>query len=151
MAPENRKAKDPMDEEAMIAALNAALVLQYRSALSYTLVSGSLQGFQFQPLSVELWSFAANELDDARHLVEKIVTLGGEPTTEMAPLELHVQPQGAVQWLIESESEAIDRLQDCIPHTGQEGRSEAMEHRLEHTIMRKQEQVDALIRARRES
>jgi len=69
----------------------------------------------------------------------------------MAPLELHVQPQGAVQWLIESESEAIDRLQDCIPHTGQEGRSEAMEHRLEHTIMRKQEQVDALIRARRES
>ena len=33
--------------------------------------------------------------------------------------------------------------------TGNEGRSEALEHRLEHSIMRKQEQVDALIRAQR--
>jgi hypothetical protein len=42
---------------------------------------------------------------------------------------------------------AIEALQDVIPTTGQERRSEALEHRLEHIIMRKQEQVDALIRA----
>ena len=45
--------------------------------------------------------------------------------------------------------EAIEALQDVIPTTGQEGRSEALEHRLEHIIMRKQEQVDTLIRAQR--
>ena len=38
-------------------------------------------------------------------------------------------------------------LQAVIPPSGQEGRSEALEHRMEHMIMRKQEQVDALVRA----
>src|SRR5215207_4889718 len=33
--------------------------------------------------------------------------------------------------------------------TGREAASEAVEHRLEHMIMRKQEQVDYLLRARR--
>ena len=44
----------------------------------------------------------------------------------------------------------IEALQDVIPATGQEGRSEALEHRLEHVIMRKQEQVDALVRSSRQ-
>jgi hypothetical protein len=39
---------------------------------------------------------------------------------------------------------------DVIPSTGHTGDSEALEHRLEHMIMRKQEQVDALERARKE-
>jgi hypothetical protein len=43
--------------------------------------------------------------------------------------------------------EAIESLQDVIPATGHTGDSEALEHRLEHTIMRKQEQLDALARA----
>ena len=51
----------------------------------------------------------------------------------------------------EVEEEVVEALQDCIPFTGQEGRSEALEHRLEHMIMRKQEQRDTLERAARES
>ncbi len=43
-------------------------------------------------------------------------------------------------------NEVIEALHAVIPHTGQEGRSEALEHLLEHVIMRKQEQVDALQR-----
>jgi len=55
--------------------------------------------------------------------------------------------EAMIRWMIDAETEAIEALQDVIPTTGQEGRSEALEHRLEHIIMRKQEQVDALIRA----
>jgi hypothetical protein len=51
--------------------------------------------------------------------------------------------------LVELEQEAIEALQDTIPATGHTGDSEALEHRLEHMIMRKQEQVDTLIRASR--
>ena len=47
------------------------------------------------------------------------------------------------------EHEVIERLQDVIPETGHEGASEALEHLLEHIIMRKQEQVDFLVRATR--
>jgi bacterioferritin (cytochrome b1) len=134
-----------MDEDGAVETMNAALTLQYRSALSYTVLAGALTGFSFQPLALELGRFARDELDDARHLVEKIATLGREPTTDVAPLRFDADPQKAIERLIAEETETIEALQ-----TGQEGRSEALEHRLEHMIMRKQEQVDALIRASRE-
>ena len=94
-----------------------------------------------------LWEFARAELDDTRRLVEKIVALGGKPTTDVAPLEAHDELEAAVRWLTEVESEAVEALADVIPHTGNEGPGEALEHLLEHVIMRKQSQVDYLVRA----
>ncbi len=137
-----------MEVEAAIDALNTALRLQWRSALAYTYMGGTLVGFQFHGIAAEMRAFALAELDDARHVVEKITTLGGEPTMDIAPIERHGEPEGLVRWLIDAETETIEALQDVIPATGQEGRSEALEHRLEHIIMRKQEQVDFLRRAR---
>jgi hypothetical protein len=90
--------------------------------------------------------FGRLELEDSRLLVEKIASLGGEPSTAVAELDWTGDPAKAVQWLIETESEAVAALKDVISDTGQEGRSEA----LEHVLMRKQHQVDFLIRARRE-
>ena len=136
-----------MEVEEAIEALNVALRLQQRSALAYTHMAGTLVGFQFHGLAEEMASFARAELDDARHLIEKITTLGGDPTREIAPIECSGGPQDLIEWLIDAETEAIEALQDVIPTTGQEGRSEALEHRLEHVIMRKQEQVDTMIRA----
>jgi hypothetical protein len=72
-----------------------------------------------------------------------------EPATEVAPLEWTGDPGDAVDWLIETETEAVDTLQEAIEPTGREGRSEALEHALEHIIMRKQNQLDFLVRARR--
>ena len=136
-----------MEVDAAIEALNAALRLQHRSAIAYTRLAGTLVGFQFHGLAAQLGGFALEELDDARRLVEKIATLGGEPAREIAPIDCEGDAEALVRWLIDAETETIEALQDVIPTTGQEGRSEAMEHRLEHIIMRKQEQVDALIRA----
>ncbi len=139
-----------MDVEGVIDALNDALRLQYRSALAYTVVAGSLVGVRFAPLAPQLAEFAHAELDDARRLVEKIVTLEGTPVTEAEEVRSHPESGDALRWLLEIEEEAVEALQDCIPLTGQEGRSEALEHRLEHMIMRKQEQRDTLARAARE-
>ena len=122
--------EERMDVETLVKELNEALRCQYRSALQYTLVA---------------------DLEDARHLIEKIVAIGGEPTTEIAELRFVKDPKEAFEWLIESETEVLEELQDSIAPTGQEAASEAMEHRLEHTIMRKQEQVDLLLRATRGS
>ena len=44
-----------LDVEAAIGCLNKALRLQYRSALQYSLTSGSLFGFEFQSLGDRLW------------------------------------------------------------------------------------------------
>ncbi len=51
--------------------------------------------------------------------------------------------------MIELEQEALDALHAIIPATGQEARSEALEHLLVHVIMRKQHQVDFLLRVSR--
>lgn len=139
-----------LDPEEAVKRLNEALRLQYRSALQYTLTSGSLFGFEFQAFGDRFWEFAQAELHDARLLVEKVVALGGDPTLEIAEVKFSGDPEQAVEWLVESEAEAVEALKDAIEPTGREGRSEALEHMLEHLIMRKQNQVDFLLRARRQ-
>jgi bacterioferritin (cytochrome b1) len=138
---------DPLEAEAVLELLDTALALQYRSALQYTQVAGSLTGLEWTVLGVQVWAFAEAELDDARRLVEKVVALGGTPPGGAAPLRYEPDPRTAIDALIEKECEAVAALHAVIPHSGQEPRSEALEHRLEHLIMRKQEQVDTLRRA----
>jgi bacterioferritin (cytochrome b1) len=92
---------------------------------------------------------ALAELEDAMRLVEKVTALGGEPTTDVAPVNFTADPAKSIDQLIEDEGETLEALQAAIEPTGREAASEAVEHRLEHIIMRKQEQVDYLLRARR--
>jgi len=42
---------ETMDVEEQVRRLNAALRLQFRSAIQYTLTAGGLAGFEFQPLA----------------------------------------------------------------------------------------------------
>jgi hypothetical protein len=137
---------DPMQVDAAVAKLNAALALQHRSAIEHTVIAGSLTGVQWQPLESLLWTYAESELDDARRMVQKVVAIGGTPTTDVAPFDLPSDPEAALRQLIDHECETLAAFHAVIPDTGQEPRSEALEHRLEHLIMRKQEQVDTLRR-----
>ena len=137
---------EPMKVEAALEKLNAALALQFRSALEHTVVAGSLTGVQWQPVGSLLKGWAGEELADARRMVEKVVAIGGRPTTDVAPFTLQDTAEDALGQLIHHECEALAAFHAVIPETGQEPRSEALEHRLEHLIMRKQEQVDTLRR-----
>jgi bacterioferritin (cytochrome b1) len=141
--------KDPLDVDAALEGLQRALPLQLRSATAYTLAAGSVVGYAYAPLGELLWQFAARDLEDARRLAEKITTLGGDLGDSVPAFSVGEHPERTIERLIDIESETIEALQDIIPSTGNDGRSEALEHRLEHIIMRKQEQVDALERARR--
>ena len=136
-----------MNVEEMVAALNEALTLQHRSVLQYTLTAGSVVGLEFQAHADKLRGFAREELEDAVRLVEKVIALGGEPATEPQPPRWERDPVKALDGLIEAERETLETLQAAIEPTGREAASEAIEHRLEHMIMRKQEQVDYLTRA----
>jgi len=139
---------DKMDVPAVIRLLNRALPLQMRSATLYTWAAGASTGVEFQAVGKTFERFGHDELDDARRLIEKLVGLGGDPTTDVTPFE-PVPSEPGVSKIIEYENEALSALHDIIPETGQEARSEALEHLLEHIIMRKQEQIDFLERVRR--
>ena len=142
-------AEETMDVGKQIECLNTALRLQHRSVLHYSLVAGSVIGLEYQAHAQKMREHSLSELEDATRLVEKVTALGGEPTVEVAPLGFTRDPAEAIDRLIENESETLEALQAAIEPTGREAASEAVEHRLEHMIMRKQEQVDYLLRARR--
>jgi bacterioferritin (cytochrome b1) len=139
-------AEEKMDVPAVIEGLNQALGKQYRSVLDFTVLAGSVRGFSYQALGDKLWGFAEDELADSRRIVEKVTALGGDPNTQTQASVWQKDTQETISKLIEAETDCIDTLGACIPHTGQEGRSEALEHLLEHIILRKQNQVDLLLR-----
>ena len=142
--------EEPMDVPAVLKALDQALSMLYRSTLQYTVVSGSLFGLQYLALGAELRSYGEAELADPRLVVEKIAALGGSPTTDVTRFDWSGDPEAAVGLLLAAEKEAVDALREVIPHTGTEGRSEALEHLMEHLILRKQNQIDFLTRTVRD-
>ena len=139
--------EERLDEELAIERLNEALVNQYRSALQYSITASSLVGIEAQALGGKLTEYGDEELSGARLLIEKIVSFGGAPRTEVAELEFRRGVDEALAWLIRCEEDGVEALQASIEPTGREGRSEALEHMLEHLIMRKQRQIDFLKRA----
>lgn len=73
--------------------------------------------------------------------------LGGSPSFEVASVEVSSSSAKALAQLLDNEREAVAALHEVISHSGQEPHSEALEHLLEHVIMRKQRQVDFLVHA----
>ena len=140
---------DPMDVPEVLERLNQALALQQRSLIQFTAASGSMFGMEMQAVAGKLWDFAQAELGDTKLLVEKICALGGDPTTDIATVRWTSDPRKAADQLIVAEDETIAALHQVIPPSGQEPRSEALEHLMEHMLMRKQDQVDFLQRVLR--
>ncbi len=136
-----------MDVDAALSGLNRALALELRGAVELTLAAGGATGIQFVGLAGQYRTWAADALGDAGRLVDKIVALGGTPDPEVADPAFEPDAERMAKRLVESEEEAIDALREIIPATGSEGPGEALEHLLEHLILRKQDQADLLRRA----
>lgn len=128
--------------------LNKAIPLQFRSATIFTWAAGAATGIEFQALGEKFEEFGRLEIEDARRLIEKLVALGGDPVTDVASFDTISADSDGIKKLIAYEEEVLEALHAVIPETGQEPRSEALEHLMEHMLMRKQQQVDFLERVR---
>ena len=131
-----------MDEQGVRRSLSHALALQSRSLLELTMLAGALRGLSGVGTKSQLRQFVQHELEDTYLLTEKLVSLGGTAAVDLDPLEVDRDAQRALATLLEHEREVIAALHAVIPFSGQEPRSEALEHLLEHVIMRKQQQAD---------
>lgn len=136
--------KDELDTDKVLATLQEALQLQARSILTMTQLAGILRGLPGTAVKQQLREFVLAELEDTYLLMEKHSALGGKLTLKVPTISVDPDPENALNDLIDLECKAIAALHAVIPHSGQEPRSEALEHRLEHVIMRKQQQVDFL-------
>lgn len=112
--------------------------------LTMTYLAGCLRGMAGVAVKAQLREFVAVEVDDTYKLVEKYSALGGRAQVTPAQIVLDPDAEAAIEALIDLEQRGLAALHAVILHTGQEPRSEALEHLLEHIIMRKQQQVDLL-------
>ncbi len=135
---------DKMDAAQVDATLKTALNHQSTTILSMALLAGCLRGVNAVAIKQNLRAFVLDELEDTYLLVEKLSALGGSPHLNSSALELPTDTTGALTGLMEHENAAVAALHQVIAHSGQEPRSEALEHLLEHVIMRKQQQIDFL-------
>lgn len=141
---------DPMDVPEVQRRLAEALRLQYRSALLHAIAAGVVGGPHGVLATDLLAEYAALELADVQRLADKLVALGGTPPVDVGTLPaVPADLQEAVSTLVANDDEAIAALHAVIEPSGQEPRSEALEHLVEHVITRKHAQVDRLRRALR--
>ncbi len=135
---------EQMDVTEVRARLAKAVALQIGSLSSLTMLSGTVTGAAALGLKRALREYAHAEVEDTALLVEKLVALGGAPgaydPVPPPPTDL-VQ---AVEEFLDREQELLASIHAVIEPSGQEPSSEALEHRIEHVLLRKQEQVDAL-------
>ena len=136
-----------MEVEAALAGLNRALAFQLRAAVELTLAAGGATGLAYMGIAAHYRAWATEALEDAGRLVDKIVALGGTPDADVAGPVFEPDPAKMVERLLRSKEEAVEALREVIPATGAEGRGEALEHLLEHLILRTQDHADFLRRA----
>jgi hypothetical protein len=133
-----------MDVDNALESLQAALQAQGRSVLTMTILAGTLRGVGGAAVKGQLREFVQAELADTYLLVEKMSALGGTPRIDAESIDVSPDTQKALDALLDHEAKAVAGLHAVIAHSGQEPRSEALEHLLEHMIMRKQQQADFL-------
>jgi bacterioferritin (cytochrome b1) len=141
---ESQLVTDAMDVDNVLETLDAALQAQGRSILTMTVLAGTLRGIGGAGVKGQLREFVLAELADTYLLVEKMSALGGKPHIDAESIDVPDDTEGALDALLEHEAKAVAGLHAVIEHSGQEPRSEALEHLLEHLIMRKQQQADFL-------
>src|SRR3954453_5483636 len=98
---------EAMDVTAVLDRLNAALRLQYRSALQYLLLSGGGRGPHAMAIGEQLWHYAQSEFADARLLISKVGALGGEPDVNVAEIRYQPGVGDSIRHLIDTEEKVL--------------------------------------------
>ncbi len=135
---------EEMDVPEVRRRLAKAVALQIGSLNSFTLLAGTVTGPAAAGLKTSLREYAVAEVDDTVRLVEKLVALGGTPAPYDAVAPPGPDPMSALAEFLDREEALLAALHAVIEPSGQEPKSEALEHRIEHVLLRKQDQVDFL-------
>jgi bacterioferritin len=103
-----------MDRKAVIKALNDALALEYSAVVQYAQYSYCVKGFR--RLAVAGWFFeqATTSLTHARMMGDKIVALGGIPTTKVGPVREAQDLTSMVKLSLEMERRSVESYQAAL-------------------------------------
>jgi bacterioferritin len=95
------------DRKALIDGLNQDLAAEYQAIVMYVHYSAKLTGPYRRELRVMFQAEVADELGHAQFLADKIVALGGEPTTQPIPVPLADDTRDMLEHALTAEKQAI--------------------------------------------
>lgn len=96
-----------MNKKELVSHLNQDLAGEFQAVLMYTVYAALVKG-PYRPQLVQFMKAEiADELLHAQFLADKIVTLGGTPTTEPRPVPMALTPKEMLQNIAQAEEKAI--------------------------------------------
>lgn len=98
--------------EQLIAGLNDDLAHEYAAVITYRTYASAVQGPYRQELRQFFAAEVTDELGHAQLLADKIVALGGAPTTEAAPVKYTEDPREMLQNALDDEIATLARYVD---------------------------------------
>jgi bacterioferritin len=105
-----------MNKEQVIADLNELLSLEYTAVLQYTYESFVVSGLE-RPRFLQMFrAEAAESLAHAQLLGDKIVALGGTPTTEVGPINQATDLRAILEHNLQLERTAADLYTRALEH-----------------------------------
>ena len=103
-----------MKREEMIAKLNEDLAAELGAIITYLTYAARVDGPQRPQLSAFLTAEVSGEQVHATYLANKIVALGGEPTTIPSAVPMPMGNQAMMQAVLDMEREAVARYTQRI-------------------------------------
>lgn len=96
-----------MDNEKIVELMNRAIELEYQAFMQYFYQSLTLKGYSTMAMAQFLAAEADIELNHAKTLAEKVVALGGTPTSKIAEVKIGETPEEMIKFDLEREDSAI--------------------------------------------
>ncbi len=103
-----------VEKQELIDALNRALSLELQAIVQYLHHSYEIMGPFRSALAGELSGFSKAEMKHMEYLSKKIVALGGDPTTQPAPIKTSSNAMEMLQQDLDGEKTAIDHYKNVI-------------------------------------
>ncbi len=103
-----------VERQELIDALNKALSLELQAIVQYLHHSYEVMGPFRSALAGELSSFSKAEMHHMEYLSNKIVALGGDPTTQPAPISTSNNVMEMLQQDLDGENTAIDHYKKVL-------------------------------------
>jgi bacterioferritin len=101
-----------VDQEALVAALNEDLRIEFQSIVQYVQHIAILSGPEFQSIGDELKVHATQELTHAVTLAEQIAFLGGVPATSVPQPASTKDSRAALQQDLDLETAQLERYRE---------------------------------------
>lgn len=95
----------------LVEGLNVDLAAEYQAIIFYLVGAQLMTGPNRPELKQLFETEIQDEIGHAQFLASKIVSLGGQPTTEPRPVELGTSNRDRIQLALEAEAETIDRYE----------------------------------------